>query len=336
SPSTLCDYVAGTGGRTPRLNVRFFGMFGPNGPLPLHLSEYTRERERNEKDPTLRRFMDVFHHRMIALFYRAWAEAQPTVQFERGVHDRFSTYVASMFGIGAAELRDRDEIPDVAKLHHAGHLAAQSRHPEGLQAILTSFFQLPVQIDEFVGQWTELPDGCRCYLGGMGQAVLGQSSTIGKHIWDCQQKFRIKIGPMGWDDYQRLLPSGGGLKRLVALVRNYIGEELMWDLNVVLRREETPGVHLGVAGQLGRSCWICPEALTADADDLVLSSQPPKRTVKITLGDASADLDAASANPMTEPPVECQLQDIVNAFQREVHDDATNPGINLLGTAGTL
>ena len=45
-----------------------FGLLGPNGPLPLHLTEYVRERLRHHADPTFARFLDLFHHRF-ALFF---------------------------------------------------------------------------------------------------------------------------------------------------------------------------------------------------------------------------------------------------------------------------
>ncbi len=42
--STVSSFAAGTGGRPWRLAVNFFGLLGPNGPLPLHLTEYARDR----------------------------------------------------------------------------------------------------------------------------------------------------------------------------------------------------------------------------------------------------------------------------------------------------
>src|SRR5262249_12433492 len=77
----------------PRVSLAFGGMFGPQGPLPLHLTEYARDRIINSADPTFSRFLDIFHHRMLSLVYRAWADAQPTVQFDRPESDRFAAYV---------------------------------------------------------------------------------------------------------------------------------------------------------------------------------------------------------------------------------------------------
>jgi len=119
-------------GRTPRLQVRLFGLFGPNGPLPIHLTEYARERLRHADDPTLCRFLDIIHHRLIALFYRAWAQAQPTVNHDRPKDDRFMSYVGAFIGMSPATFRDRDTVPDFAKLFHVGSLIRHVRNAEGL------------------------------------------------------------------------------------------------------------------------------------------------------------------------------------------------------------
>jgi len=103
-------------GGPPRLLVNFFGLLGPNGPLPLHLTEYARDRQRNADDPTMSRFLDVFHHRMLMFFYRAWAAGQPAVSRDLPATDRFELYVGALEGLGLESLRKRDAFPDLAKL----------------------------------------------------------------------------------------------------------------------------------------------------------------------------------------------------------------------------
>ena len=87
-------------GRAPQLSMYGFGLFGPNGPLPLHLTEYARERERMAADPTLVAFADLFHHRLITLFYRAWADSQVTTTLDRPGEARFDAHLASLLGMG--------------------------------------------------------------------------------------------------------------------------------------------------------------------------------------------------------------------------------------------
>lgn len=278
APSTLAAFkpaaTTETGATLPsRLEVFFFGLFGPNGPLPLHLTDYVHDRLHNAHDPTLARFADIFHHRLLSLFYRAWADAQPTVNFDRPESDRFAVYVGSLFGLGMPSLRHRDAMPDLAKLHYAGLLSCQTHHAEGLQAILADFFKLPVEIKPFIGHWLSLPKSGQCRLGESPlTGSLGMTAVIGERIWDCQHRFRIVVGPMGLVDYERFLPGGDSLKRLIAIVRNYIGDELQWDLNLILKKEEVPPLQLGAEGRLGWTTWLTDRPLAQDAEDLKLEA----------------------------------------------------------------
>ncbi|MFO1349479.1 MAG: type VI secretion system baseplate subunit TssG [Gammaproteobacteria bacterium] len=273
APATLASFDLGEGGRPPRLKQFFLGVFGPNGPLPLHLTEFARDRERNAADKTLARFADMFHHRLLALFYRAWASAQPTVNFDRPEEDRFAFYLGSTFGLGMPALRERDALPDLAKLYFAGLLSGQTRHSTGLSAMLAEYFGVPVRVEEFVGHWVELAEDSMTRLGSSpATGLLGINAVIGEKVWDCQHKFRITVGPVGYADYQRLLPGGDSLRKLVALVRNVIDDGLSWNLKLILKKEEVPPLVLGKAGQLGWTTWAKTKPLACDADDLELDA----------------------------------------------------------------
>ncbi|HEC16786.1 MAG TPA: type VI secretion system baseplate subunit TssG [Sedimenticola sp.] len=273
APSTLASFKRGDG-RPPRLNVFFLGLFGPNGPLPLHLTEYAFDRMHNADDPTFARFADIFHHRILSLFYRAWARAQPTVNFDRPDQDRFSLYLGALFGQGTGPFQHRDAMPDLAKLHYAGLLSGHTRNAEGLRSVLRDFFGMPVGVEQFVGHWMVLPEECRTRLAeSPATGLLGMTAVAGGRVWDRQHKFRITVGPIGLADYRRLLPDGGGLSRFVAVVRNYAGDELLWDLNLILKKEEVPPLALGRSGRLGWTSWLTDGPPARDAGDLLLN--PP-------------------------------------------------------------
>lgn len=271
APAELAAFEPASGARPPRLLVYFLGLLGPNGPLPLHLTEYARDRQQNARDPTLARFLDVFNHRMLALLYRAWAQAQPAVSFDRPREDRFGTYLASLGGIGMPAFQDRDAMPDLAKRHFAGHLSCQTRHAEGLRSILSVLLGLPVQIEEWIGHWLVLPPDCQLRLGESPESgALGQTATLGGRVWDHQTKFRIRIGPVGLADYLGLLPGNEALERIRAVVRNYVGDQLAWDLNLVLDEPQVPRLQLGASGRLGWTTWLARGPLGRNGDDLKL------------------------------------------------------------------
>jgi len=255
-----------------RLAVNFFGLLGANGPLPLHLTEYVRDRLRHGGDPTLRAFLDVFHHRMLSLFYRARANAEPVISLDREDGDRYSAFVGSMFGIGTPALRERDEIGDFAKLHFAGLLANRARPASGLASILREYFRLPLRIEQFAGHWMALPDEVQSRVGASGDGNrLGASLVLGRKVWDCQNRFRIVIGPVGYDDYRRFMPGGDSLKRLRAWVRMYCGLALDWEVRLIMKRAEVPPLRLGGPTRLGWSTWLASAALPRDPDQMRIS-----------------------------------------------------------------
>jgi len=279
APTTITGFEAQPAGLPPRLGVLLFGLFGPNGPLPLHLSEYAYDRWHNAHDPTLMRFADVFHHRALSLFYRAWADAQPQVQYDRPGDDRYTLWLGALIGMGLGTLQQRDALPDAFRLHHAGHLSARTRPPEMLASMLVDFLRVPARIEEFRGHWLTLPVALQCRLGeSEATGRLGVNATLGERVWDVQGRFRIVLGPVGYDVFQRFLPGGESLERVRALVRTWVDREFDWDVQVVLRQDEVPGVRLGEAGRLGWTSWLLSGRAAADADDYVVSPEMMSRS----------------------------------------------------------
>ncbi|GGM08406.1 type VI secretion system baseplate subunit TssG [Pseudooceanicola nanhaiensis] len=267
-PSTVQGFLPPEGKRPGRLTNRFFGLFGPNGPLPLHLTEYARNRQRQHRDPTFVAFANMLTHRMMTLLFRAWRSGQPAASFDRGDNDAFERKVAAISGLHGEALRGKDAFPDLAKRHFSGLLAQGPKNAEGLVAILSAFFGARVQLQEFVGSWLTLEPEDRWQLGA--RAGLGQTTSIGERVWSRGAKFRLRIGPLSLPEYERLLPGGASLGRLRAIVRSYAGDALDWDVNLVLRAGETPAPILGQAVRLGQTSWIGTRHSGRDADDLYL------------------------------------------------------------------
>ncbi|OYP35790.1 type VI secretion system baseplate subunit TssG [Rhodopirellula sp. MGV] len=271
APASLSSFRKDSKDDFHRLAVRFFGLCGPNGALPLHVTEYVRDRIRHNDDTAFAAFLDVFHHRMLSLFYRAHADAQPTAHFDRPESDRFSVFVGSLMGLGMPSLHNRDDFPDLAKLFYAGRFGCQTKSPEALADMIGDFFNLPCEIKEFVGEWTAIPDHYQFQLGAHDDAsMLGVATTVGPSVWNCQQSFRVQLGPVNWQEFVNMLPGGRSLDRLSALVKNFIGEELAWDLRLILHKDETPSWQLGQA-QLGETIWMDNEGVQHDPDDLLIT-----------------------------------------------------------------
>lgn len=273
APSTLNSLEFKGPNGIPVLSQRFLGLFGPNGPLPLHVTEYARDRLRQNKDPTLSHFADMFHHRIVSLYYRAWAQAQPTVQRDRPAQDRFSVYVGALTGIGMPAFRQADDMSHNSKLHYVGHLSSLPRHASGLASILQSYFHVPAKVVEFIAHWLTIPRRDRLKLGSNpGMGSLGLDAVLGEKVWQRQDKFQVCLGPMSLDDYESFLPSGRSFKTLVAAVRNYLGLELLWETRLLLRGDEKPVTCLGKQGALGWTSWLQSEETQEEVGDLTLQT----------------------------------------------------------------
>ncbi len=260
----------------PLLLQRAFGLLGPNGPMPLHFTEYVRDRRVHHGDETLSRFLDLFTHRFALMFFRAFAQGQPVIGQDRKEQDRFSHYIGSMFGLGDTPFEQRDAAPDPVKRFFAGHLASHTRRPDGLAAMLSGYFRLPVTVEPFLGRWMRLPPEDYLRLkpapsvrrGGFNMAALGRGAVLGKCVWDRQHGFRINIGAMSLSSYESFIPGGDGLPALVSLTRQYLGRELDWNLKLVLQKEEVPALRLSRGLRLGYTSWLGTYRRGKDAADL--------------------------------------------------------------------
>jgi type VI secretion system protein ImpH len=249
------------------LEVYLLGLLGCSGPMPLNFTEYVFQRIHHYGDRATARFLDVFHHRMLSLYYRTWSDANPVVGLGEG-EDRFGRYLASVAGLGSEDLAGRDAVPDTAKVYYGGLLRLGGRHAEGLVAIIAGFFGVQARIEEFVPAWLRLPQGSRCQLGGVG--TLGSDIFVGERVRDCRGRFRIVLGPLSMKSYVAFLPGRKAARRLADWVRLYVGLELEWELQLVLRKEEVPSVGLDGFAMLGYTTWMPQTSERQDADDLVL------------------------------------------------------------------
>lgn len=258
APATIAEVSPPQGMRPAAVSIYSFGLFGPNGPLPLHMTEYVHERVKHHRDHSFAAFADLFHQRLILLFYRAWADAQPVVDMDRR-QDRFTRYVSSLVHLGDPGLRRTNGVPEHAALFMAPHLARQMRSQESLEQILASFFGVGVALQPYTPQWMPLSEDECVRLGQRGQ--LGASSVLGLNVYDVQHKFRLRLGPLTREQYLAFMPGARLARALVDWVRLYTGLEYAWDVQLVLAADQVGGVRLQAGaglgqGALGRASWL--------------------------------------------------------------------------------
>lgn len=255
------------------LKLCFTGLLGPNGPMPVHLTEYVLDRRNHSHDQTLEAFLNLFHHRIYSLMFRAWSLNQPTVDFEEKNGRRFGEYFRCLVGMGTDGADQQESVPAAANLFYSGWLGALNRSPEGLGAILSDFLGVAVVVHPFQEMWLDLPNDSQCRLGRSRlTGIIGKTCIAGERIAVSNLKFRLRIGPLHWTEYENLFPKGNAFRQVSEWVRTYIGDEFFWEVQLVLRRNELPDCRLGGGVRLGWSTWLGEPAATSEVDDLIVQS----------------------------------------------------------------
>ncbi len=238
------------------LSLYSLGLWGPNGPLPLHFTELALNRSESRHDPTLVHFSNIFHHRWLTQFWQAWRCGQSAGGgLDKPEQDRFGFYIASLSG---QDLRECTGSPllDHARLAASAHLVRESRNPDGLADTLANYFSVPFAIKEFTLQWISVADDEITRMGAPApSSVIGNGALIGKAVPDMQYRFRLVIGPLTLEEYLRFLPGGNNLHVLAELVRAFIGFEYGWEIELQLKPCAVPCALLGGAQRLGWTSW---------------------------------------------------------------------------------
>lgn len=267
----------GTAEAPPFVEVEVIGLLGPEGPMPLHLTRWILERLSHRwfepggddatTDTAALDFCNLLQHRMIALYWRAWGDAQPFLQVDRDGEGRVGALMAALAGIGLPGLRDGEEAQATAavKLGHAGQIHDQVRGPERLVGPVGAMLGVPVRLVEFVGTWTEIPPPLRSRLG-RAFSTLGGDAVAGERAFSRQDRAEIRVGPLGLPVYLALCGDGPLRRRLRHLLLHLAGRELDLDLRLVLAAPEVPEPRLGQVA-LGRTAWLAARR-PGDRDDL--------------------------------------------------------------------
>ena len=260
----------------PQMLVNFMGLTGPMGVLPYCYTELILERVR-AKDRTLPAFLDIFNHRMISFFYRAWEKHRFPVTYYLGDEDLFTHHLLDLIGLGTPGLQNRQAAPDDALLHFTGLLGMQSRSAATLEAILGDYFQVPVEVEQFSGAWYRLDPATQTCMeeDDDDSQQLGGGAVVGDEIWDQRSRVRVKLGPLTLAQYRDFLPEGTAFEPLRALTKFFCNDEFDFEVQLMLAREEAPRCEVGFEGdaapRLGWVTWLKSAPLDRDPGETILN-----------------------------------------------------------------
>jgi len=254
------------------MTVPFMGLIGPGGALPQHYTSLVIERSHlRNKDYALQEFFDLFNHRVLSLFFRAWEKYRFPFGYERSLkndvrpNDLFTRCLFSCVGLGINELRGRFPFDDQCVIEYGGFFARVNRSAIGLQQVVTHYLGFSVRVEQFVGQWLLLDSDNQSCLptrsSVRGQNLcLGEDAVVGTCFWDIQSRVRLILGPLNWAGFVAMLPGTPRMIELQELVKFYVGIHIEFDIQLVLKKEDVPVCRLtsapGEGSRLGWTTWL--------------------------------------------------------------------------------
>ncbi len=273
-----------------RVQTNFLSMAGSSGVLPYHYTEFILQRLKL-KDTALAQFLDLFNHRLISLFFQADTKYKLALEPERkqlknqrsALTNTPNQILLGVIGMGTRGLSNRLGFHDDTLLFYSGLLSHKVRSSQGLKQMLADYFQLPVKIQEFIGQWQDLlPDFCTRLASRaepLGQnARLGQSAMLGSRGWIAQGKIRVVLGPLAKAQFYQFAPGTKALAAMNDMVRFYLGLEHDYEFVIEVSRSDLPNkiqLRNSASPILGWNTWLSSSERPATGNN--------QKTFKITV-----------------------------------------------------
>jgi type VI secretion system protein ImpH len=257
-PSDISGLTRADGEEAPVMEVAFMGLIGPSGVLPYWYNELAIDRAR-EKDFALSSFLDIFHHRLISLFYLAWKKYRFPENYTPGARDRLSGYLLSLVGLGTSPLADSTGLGRESLIFYSGLLSRQVPSVAAIEATVEFFSGAKSEVEQFIERVIPLDPEDLTRVGA-ANSDLGVNMVCGSHIKECRTKFRVNVGPMSFRRFVRFLPDSDMLRPIFSLIRYMVGIEYEFEVRLILKKEEVPSCTVGLGREgtprLGWTTWL--------------------------------------------------------------------------------
>lgn len=218
-----------------RITPAFIGVLGASGVLPIHHSEHFASMQPRDTEASARAFLDVFSNRMVALFYQAWGKYRVEHKLDTQGQDALLPMLMAL--AGAPPSPPGPEEPDSVTDDPAGYYAALLRtrpiSSSTVARVLSDYFGVPIELEEFVGCWDPIPPGKRSILGSANPR-LGFGAVLGVRLWRHDLRIRLRIGPLDEESLVRFLPNGKAARALEKMLGMFAVPCMQYEARLML------------------------------------------------------------------------------------------------------
>ena len=288
-----------------QVDVTFMGLYGVSSPLPIHYaidilrsvdkfsaaeSQQNETTAGGERQTALsetgsspaRDFLDIFHHRLISLFYRSWLKYRYDVSFGIPGRNVITDYLLWLIGCPGGFDNATLGVSPIRMIRYAGILTQRPRSGVTLEGMLGDYWKdVAVEVEQCVGRWVPLSQA-DMNRAGVANSTMGVDLTVGEQVYDLSGAFNISMGPMNWTTYLSFLPDGTCFEQTRSLVQLFCADPLSFTIELSLNAGEVPEMQLSSgaeAARLGFTSWVrtddIPETSVTFSSTSVASSSAP-------------------------------------------------------------
>ena len=256
-----------------QLTVNFLGLYGVDSPLPdFYLDELIQA---DESEDAQRVFLDVFHHRIISLFYQSWSKYQSLFQYfssddlgNNNASDTANSIIHGLYsflGLGDDSKRASLGVATEHLLPFLNRLSPLNRTASTIEIVLKKLLGVEVAIEEFVHRSVLVPVQQQLALG-QANCSLNCDMIVGEYVADIAGKVRIHLQDLTWEQYHYFMPLAEGHCLLRDLLNYLLPSPLEYDIQLNLALEQVRSFSLSDDSsiQLGCSTWLAPPDAAAE------------------------------------------------------------------------
>lgn len=246
-------------------------LAGNSGPLPSPFGELILTRN-SQKDFATRDFLDIFHHRLLRLFYLIRKRSRPSLGWSIPGQPAIGRLTSHLANLPSTRVNG---FP-VAWGRHAALLGGIPRSVQGLTQFLNDRLGLPFRIRSLTGGWRPLPADYHCALGRRAPAQslegqkpratdtaltamkLGQTAVLGRNYWTPEAGLELRLPDLPYALIQSLLPGQPNAEMLSSCLRHYLARPVQACLELRPQVQNLPESRLsrGMGLRLGQTAWL--------------------------------------------------------------------------------